>query len=435
MIAMAASWPSAGAGDTLGPMRFRPILLSSIVLSAACSSDPSEGPAGTPDAASHDAADASELDVVADEGGDVEPDSPSVEPDDLGPLLEPILASSGVPALAALVADREQTLAIGVAGHRKADDPTFATVDDKWHIGSDTKAMTATLVALFVNEGLLSWSTTLDQALPDLATVMHADFRTVTIEQLLTMQGGIHDDAYSFPPDIEGLDEMTVVEQRAAIAEHVLSQPPAASPGSSHAYSNFGYIVVGAVLESIAGESWEELMRDRLFEPLGMSACGFGSPATTDAVDQPWSHMRIGGNLVPLAGAAADNPPFLGPAGTVHCSLDSWLQFARLHADGALGDSELLPSSAFVAMHTPAPGPESYAMGWGVLPLTQGKLLTHDGSNTMNYARVLVFTDPPTIMLIATNEGSEDHAVVAVDETTGVLIEQYGAGWSAASSL
>ena len=72
----------------------------------------------------------------------------------------------------------------------------------------------------------------------------------------------------------------------------------------------------------------------RLFAPLGMERAGFGPPGDAARVDQPWGHRRQGEKTVPLF---FDNPSSLGPAGTVHASLEDWAKFAALH----LGDARL----------------------------------------------------------------------------------------------
>ena len=75
-------------------------------------------------------------------------------------------------------------------------------------------------------------------------------------------------------------------------------------------------------------------MEQRLFEPYGMDECGFGAPTGA----QPWGHSDWdGGTPKDPDTAQSDNPPGLGPAGTVHCTLASWGQFVALHLRGARG--------------------------------------------------------------------------------------------------
>ena len=85
----------------------------------------------------------------------LQPDASTIP--DLSSSLAPIASLYQLPALAALASDGSQILGQGVTGIRKIGDPTPATLGDKWHLGSDTKAMTATLVAGFVEAGTLEW--------------------------------------------------------------------------------------------------------------------------------------------------------------------------------------------------------------------------------------------------------------------------------------
>src|SRR2546423_1360538 len=82
--------------------------------------------------------------------------------DDLSQKLETVRAAEHLPALGTAVWEHGALVAIGMSGLRKADDPDHrATVDDLWHLGSDTKAMTATLVGMYVDRGKLHWDDTL----------------------------------------------------------------------------------------------------------------------------------------------------------------------------------------------------------------------------------------------------------------------------------
>src|SRR5690606_7323970 len=95
------------------------------------------------------------------------------------------------PALAAAAFDSAGVLGIGASGIRKFGEPTEVTTDDKWHLGSCTKAMTSTLVALLIEDGLLEWSTTLGEAFgADWVPALHASYRDITVTQLLGHIGG-----------------------------------------------------------------------------------------------------------------------------------------------------------------------------------------------------------------------------------------------------
>ena len=123
----------------------------------------------------------------------------------------------------------------------------------------------------------------------------------------------------------------TPTQKRWKLLTGGLIDKPASKPGSTYAYSNVGYALAGLMAEQVTGESWETLMRRRLFEPLGMASAGFGSPARPGRVDQPWGHRLFGNKVTPTL---RDNDPSMGPAGNIHCSVPDWAKFAALHMPG-----------------------------------------------------------------------------------------------------
>jgi CubicO group peptidase (beta-lactamase class C family) len=314
-----------------------------------------------------------------------------VQPADVSHRLERIRAKANVPALAAAVIRGNEVVATGAVGLRRLGSPETVTIADRFHLGSDTKAMTATILAMLVEQGRLGWDTTLAEAFPDLRETMHPDYRGVTLEQLLQHRGGC-------PADLnrDGLwkrlweRQGTAREQRQLLVETVLRWPPAVPPGTEFLYSNAGYAIAGVMAERVTGEAWEDLMRRMLFEPLGMTSAGFGAPGDLSAIDEPRGHDAGWFRTTPVEpGPQADNPPAIGPAGTVNCSLPDWAKFVRLHLRGERGETRLLKPETFVRLHAPPAGGD-YAMGWGVRQdAKEGRVLLHAGSNTYWYAQAL----------------------------------------------
>ena len=190
-------------------------------------------------------------------------------------------------------------------------------------------------------------------------------------------------------------------------------------PGTQFLYSNAGYAVAGVMAERVTGEAWEDLMQRMLFEPLGMASAGFGAPGV---IDEPRGHV-VGWLLTtPMEpGPAADNPPAIGPAGIVHCSLPDWAKFIRAHLRGERGGSGLLKPESFVRLHTPPPGGD-YALGWGVTEsAAEGRCLSHAGSNTMWFVQAWLALDKDYAVLVATNVGGTG-GERATGEATGELI-------------
>ncbi|HUS29940.1 MAG TPA: hypothetical protein VMZ53_15650, partial [Kofleriaceae bacterium] len=118
----------------------------------------------------------------------------------------------------------------------------------------------------------------------------------------------------------------------------------------------------------------------------------------TSVVDQPRGHDAGGAALEP--GPSADNPRGLGPAGTVHCSLDDYGKFLNLHATGE--PAGFVTPESMQHLHTPRDG--EYAGGWGVVESPKGPILIHSGSNTLWYATALVAPGTRFVFVIATNK-------------------------------
>ncbi|MBI3862986.1 MAG: serine hydrolase [Planctomycetia bacterium] len=329
-------------------------------------------------------------------------------------LLEPIREQQKVPGLVAGVVRRNGLASVGAVGVRKSGSPEPITVNDKLHIGSDTKAMTATQIALLVEQSKLSWQSTVGEVFPHLKSELHADFLPVTIEQLLSHRAGIKDDN-SFWQVGKG----SIIEQRETLMKRTLSKPPAHPPGSKFLYSNFGYVIAGHFIEQVTGQSWEDQMTGGLFKTLKMASVGFGFPGATDLVEQPWGHTLQKDKLTPIQ---FDNPPVLGPAGLVHLTPADWASFVALHLSGARGDGSLLKPETFKTLQTPASG-HDYALGWGVVPRpwAGGKMLIHSGSNTFWYATVAVAPEKDIAFFAVANLGGPN-AQAACDAAIAALI-------------
>lgn len=355
-------------------------------------------------------------------------DLKATSPQDINALLEPIRQKYDLPALAGAIVTSERTVALGAVGVRKYGSPEPVTTDDQFHLGSCTKSMTATLIAMLVEEGRLSWHTTLAQAFPDLAGTMQPAYRTVTLEQLLAQRSGFSEESWPHGKTFLDMHHLpgTPREQRQAYVAMVLKEPPAYPPGSRFVYSNRNYAVAGAIAERVANDSWEHLMLRRLFGPLGMKTAGFGAMGTPGKIDQPWQHRRINGEHRPIEpGPLSDNPPVIAPAGTVHCSIGDWARYIRAHLAGEQGKPGILKPETFQYLHTPQFGGD-YAAGWVVTDRSWGggRVLMHNGSNNQNYAVVWMAPRRDFAVLVATNQGG-DQVAKACDDAASTLIQTY----------
>ncbi len=352
-------------------------------------------------------------------------------PPSLDTVFEPICEANGLLALAAAVVKGGQTIAVGAVGVRKAGSSERVTADDKWHIGSCTKSMTAALAAMLVEDGALRWDMTLAEMFPEMEADMQAEWRDVTLEQLLSHHGGA-------PHELEesGLwsrlwqraDQPPRTQREYLSRELLTKHKPVAPPGTKYIYSNAGYALVGHAIEEILDRPWEEVLRERLFAPLGMTSAGFGAPASVDTVDQPWGHKaRQDGTFQPVApGLNADNPAAIGPGGTVHCSMGDFAKYAAWHLAGARGEGTLLHPETFERLHAPFASDSEYAFGWVATQRSWGggTVLTHAGSNTMFYAVIWIAPQKDFAVVVCTNAGGPV-AEKATDTTAATLIHDH----------
>ena len=348
----------------------------------------------------------------------------------LGRLLEPIRKKYDLPALAGAVIFEGRLAACGARGYRKYGGTVKVTPEDKFHIGSCTKAMTATLVGMLVERGKLGWEMRLGDALPGLAEQMHPGYRDVSLRHLLAHRAGLPPSSRSWPKGKTFMDMHNLpgsaTEQRFAYARMMLAQEPQAEPGSKYVYSNAGYSILGLIAERAMKRPWEDLMREMLFEPLRMASAGFGAMGTPGMIDQPWQHRMAGDKPRAVGpGRYSDNPPVLGPGGTVHCSIRDWARFVAAHLKGPKGEGGLLKPETFKILHTPEFG-GNYAGGWQVTKRdwAGGKVLTHTGSNNMNFAVVWMAPKRNFAVLVASNQGKGDVAK-ACDEAAWAMIKEF----------
>ena len=335
--------------------------------------------------------------------------------DDLQSFLEKTLTAARdkdhLPAVAAVIQIDGKIAAEAALGVRALGHPEKVTTNDRWHIGSDTKAFTATMIARLVEKGVIHFDDTLATSFPAFAEAMDPAYRNVTVLQLLSHTAGLPPltDDKDLPPFLAVIKSANGVKaQRAAIARKYLTMPPASKAGE-FVYSNLGFIIAGAIAEARTGKTWEDLIRDQIFTPLGIKNAGFGAPGTAGKFDQPWGHEEKAGKLVPLdpAREGADNPPALGPAGTINIALKDWLLFAQDQLDGEHGHGKLLKPETYRKLHTPVT--DVYALGWGAklgpdgLPL----LITHTGSNGYWVADIRIMPKHDMIFLVAMNAGNE----------------------------
>ncbi len=200
----------------------------------------------------------------------------------LNPLLQPYLAAYEIPALAAAVVQDGQVIAVGAVGTRRWGTQIPVTLNDRFHLGSDTKAMTATMAAILVERGKLRWDSTIGEVFPELGDEADPVFKVLTVERMLSHTSGLPSDNLSkdaksyldFLTNMDGCPPGNLDDIRAWLVGKWAALPMPGRPGVRFEYSNLNYTIVGAMIERLAGRSWDELIVEWIFEPLELRTAG-----------------------------------------------------------------------------------------------------------------------------------------------------------------
>lgn len=347
--------------------------------------------------------------------------------DDLAAYLETVRAEYHLPALAAAVTKDGAIVAIGAVGTRAVGLDIPVTLDDRFHIGSDTKAMTATIAGSLVDEGKLTWGTTLGEVFADTIEGMDAGLAAVTLAQLLSHSSGIPTDNDEIVALYYSLAELeqNPREMRLTALERWKDHAPKVPEGSPFQYANLGYMFAAAMLEKVSGTPWERLLVERIYEPLKLDTAGLGPQATFGFYDAPVGHNIDGeGKPVPMFwGPAADVPAALGPAGAAHMSIGDFARWAAWNAAGDNRSPAIVTPATLAEIHRPhvttpplpdpppgTPQEGQYALGWGVIDFewSDAPLLVHNGSNSMNLAKILVSPEAGLGIVVTTNYPGPD---------------------------
>jgi dipeptidyl aminopeptidase/acylaminoacyl peptidase/CubicO group peptidase (beta-lactamase class C family) len=337
---------------------------------------------------------------------------------DLRQRLEELIDVHDVPGASIAVLTGSEVIS-AAAGVLNTAAGVAATDDSLFQIGSITKVYTAALAMKLVDEGRVQLDSPVIEVLPELELADPEVTKTVTLRHLLSHTSGIEGDHF---PELGRGDD--------AVARFVAT---CAGLGQTHAlgatmsYCNSGFVIAGRVIEQLTGVMWDEALRTRILEPLGLdhsvslledslrfrSAIGHvdGRPV------KRWSLTRA-----------------VGPAGLVCASATDVAGFARMHLDGGRspdGAAVLSPESVAVMQEPQVAVPDPYTLGshWGIgwILFDAGgrRLIGHDGNTLGQSAYLRIVPDAGIAIALLTNGGHaqdlfQDMAPPLLEELAGV---------------
>ncbi len=248
--------------------------------------------------------------------------------------------------------------------------------DARWHIGSITKSVTVALAMNMAEAGEIDLDTPIRTYLDGLPEA----WGNLTLKPLFSHTAGV---PVAFPaPVMKGETTGDGPADRLARLRPIFEAGPPEDP--AFAYSNAGYVLAGLVLETVAGRPWEDLVQERILLPAGITSAGFGAPK---GAGDPWGHRKAWGITRPVDPQRrdSDNPPWLGPAGTLHMSLRDLHRWAEVLRRACAGEPAPISEASCAEMIVPVAG--DYAMGLTTQTMGSGaRFIWHNGSNSQWYA-------------------------------------------------
>ena len=312
------------------------------------------------------------------------------------------MAQPDVPGLAVLVKSHGQVLVETGYGVRDMRTLTPNSPDTDFRLASFTKQFTAMAVMLLVHDGKLHY----DDRLTDIFPEFPAYGKPITVRNLLNHTSGL--------PDYEDLMEREEKARGAAIwsPEHQIQDDevlqllektttPKFAPGTSWAYSNSGYVVLGLVTAKVSGLPYRDFLQQRIFGPTGMLHSIVYQKGTNEIPNRAFGHSLESGKWVQTDQSSTSAT--LGDGG-VYSNLEDlakWDEALQRHT--LLSAAEMAPALAPVRLndgsepHWPTeanddnlhPGkPVSYGFGWFLDPYNGRQRMWHTGS-TMGFRTVI----------------------------------------------
>jgi len=266
--------------------------------------------------------------------------------------------------------------------------------DMVFRIGSVTKQFTAAAILLLEEEGKLSVEDDLRKHLPDYPT----SGRAITIAQLLTHTSGIR--SYTDMPDFgKRMREDMSVEEIIALFR---DEPLGFEPGEKYAYNNSGYVLLGAIIEKASGKTYEAYLRERIFEPLGMSQTYYGSASRIipkraqgyDGVNAEFENAEYLSMTLPYA------------AGSLLSTVDDLAKWDR-----ALEGTGLLSQASLDKWWKPfslANGESiHYGYGWSISSYQGHRVVGHGGGINGFTCQLLRMPEDRVFVTVLTNRNDE----------------------------
>ena len=240
-----------------------------------------------------------------------------------------------IPELAFAVVGPDTVFEAHVSGVQRMNTNYMAKTTDRFHIGSNTKAITSFIAAILVELGQIKLNTKFLDLFPELKPKSNKAYRNITLQDLLTFRGKLPAYTYTFKQPTKKQITGDNAKQRFLLAKYFLLQKPMEEQNGLTP-SNADYILAGLMLEKASCKSYKKLVKD-FGKTYGIDF-GFDYPNLSDTL-QPWGHDTA---LKPLPPSDNYKLNWLLSAGNINVSLDDYIKFIQLYLKAIAGTSTVL---------------------------------------------------------------------------------------------
>ncbi|MEO1436946.1 MAG: serine hydrolase [Bacteroidota bacterium] len=316
-------------------------------------------------------------------------------------IAEDLFRKAQLPGAGLSIVHQGEIIYTGGFGYANLDRQQPVSDTSLFVLASTTKAFTGLIAAKLVDQGLLDWKTPIIHYLPDFTLSEPYIAEHINLEDLFTHMSGLAQD-----------DQLWLGQpiSREAVFQQTATLPFTHSFRSTWAYNNHAYVIIGKVLETVSGQSWETLLQELIFDPLGMNQ----SCAQHDHFLQNPNHVTgyFGDGKTIRPHNNSDN---IAPAGGISSTpkdMAKWLQF--IAQKGNLNGTQQVSKEVFEYLTQPKGmsftdtcSVQYYSIGWGGLRTAGRRTLRHGGAIAGNSARVSVMPDDGFGIFVGTNQRSD----------------------------
>lgn len=340
-----------------------------------------------------------------------------------------------VPALAIAVVKDDSIVLMKGYGTRTMGASQPVDEHTIFAIGSSSKAFTATLAAMLVDEGKMRWDDPVALHLSGFQLFDPYVSRELTIRDALSHRSGLaRGDIMWYATDFN----------RDEILRRVRFLRPSWSARSRFGYQNIMYLAAGQSVARVSGKSWDDVLRERIFQPLGMSESNSSTRALAQLTNVATPHTETDDTLRIVPWHNIDN---IAPAGSINSSVADMIKWVRLQlAQGKVNGKSIVSASALAETHAaqmvipvsadsrqlnPYTHLSSYGMGWFLQDYRGRGLDQHGGNIDGMSAMVGLMPEEKIGLVVLTNANGSPLPSIAMYRVLDALLAQPARDWSA----